>query len=232
MSQEINRIKKVYNSVYKRVANDRQYLWSPFSQVSIFYRQAQEKAYVKLFNQYLTEDFAKLRVLDVGCGDGGFLCFLRTLGVEPKNLYGLDLMDYRIKNAKNFCPSAAHLVCGNGAKLPYKDKYFNLVSQITTFSSVLDRSERLKIAKEMIRVMDKNGYLLWYDMRGGRRGNTLGLEKKEILVLFPKFKVIAIQKIHSPYLAYAAKISPFWAVIFDKLFVFHKTHYLILMQER
>lgn len=230
MSQETNRIKKIYNTVYRQDPNNRAYIWNPCNPVSIFYRQAQERVLIALFNQY-NLDLSQLRVLDVGCGGGGFLRFMGSLGVLPKNLYGLDLMAYRIKDAINYCPNKVDLRVGDGKRLPYPKQSFNFVSQFTVFSAMFDSQVRKNVAKEMMRVLKHHGYILWYDMRGSKSETTCGLEKDEVKALFPGCKTKAVWKIHSPYIGRVAQKSMLLADIWDHLMFFRKTHYLILMQK-
>lgn len=229
MSQEANRIKKVYNTVYRHDPKDRAYLWNPYNAVSIFYRQAQERALITLFNRYKLE-LSQMRVLDIGCGDGGFLRFLLSLGVPSNQLFGQDLMAYRIKTAKDLCPAKTDLKACDAAKLPYQSDRFNLISQFTVFSSILDLKMRQRVAQEMQRVLAPRGYILWYDMRQGFSKNTRGLEIGEIKKLFPKMKVVAAQKLHPPHVTLVARKSILLAEIWDYLMIFRKTHYLILLQ--
>lgn len=231
MSNEIKRIKKVYNTVYRHDPSDRNYIWNPSNPVSIFYRQAQERALIKLFNQ-INLDLSHLRLLDIGCGTGGFLRFMIDLGVHPENLAGLDLMSYRIREAKNICPQGMDLRTGDGEKLPYKDQKFNFISQLTVFSSILDQEMKKKVAQEMMRILSRHGYILWYDMRRGKSENTLGLEMTEIKKLFPGLNVRAAWKLHAPLPYYLIKKSFLLSQISDRLMFFNKTHYLILLQKK
>lgn len=230
MSNEIRRIKKIYNTLYRQDPDNYAYDWNACNPISIFYRQAQERAFTLLISR-LGLKISQLRVLDIGCGAGGFLRFMNSLGVPPKNLHGVDLMTYRIKQAKNCCPPKVDLHVGDGEKLPYPKQSFNFVSQITVFSSILDNQVRQKVAQEMMRVVERHGYILWYDMRRGKSDHTRGLEKDEIKTLFPQCKMKVIWKLHAPYIGHVAKISTLLADILDHVIFFKKTSYLILLQK-
>lgn len=231
MLKETNRIKKIYNTAYRQNTDNYGYIWHPCNPVSIFYRQAQERSIISILKK-LDFKISKLKILDVGCGSGGFLRFMASLGVDPDNLSGLDLMDYRIKEAKRFCPPAVNLCVADAIKLPYKDKNFNLVSQMTAFSAIFDDEIKKNVAKEMFRILKRKGYILWYDMRTHRNDTTLGLEKAEIVKLFPGCELKVLKKMHAPYVSHIAKKSFLLAEIWDHLIFFKKTHYLVLLQKK
>lgn len=230
MSKEIMRIKKVYNTTYRHDPKDRNYIWNPYNPVSVYYRQAQERVIVSLFKRF-DLDFDDKLVLDVGCGNGSLLRFFVSLGMEPANLYGQDLMQYRVDTAKKLSPEKVNYKTCSAEKLPYPDNSFDLVSQFTVFSSILSSKIRIKIAQEMKRVLKPGGYIFWYDMRGGNSKSTRGIGKNEINLLFPSMERVAIIKLHSPYLSKIVTYSPFMAYMWDKIFFLKKTHYLILLKK-
>ena len=95
------------------------------------------------------------RILDVGCGKG-FLLF-DFLKVRPDaEVYGIDISEYAIENAKK--EIQGRLKVGNAVDLPWPDNYFDLVISINTFHNLfnfqLDRA-----LKEFERVGKDNKYL-------------------------------------------------------------------------
>lgn len=95
------------------------------------------------------------RILDVGCGKG-FLLF-DFLKVRPDaEVYGIDISEYAIENAKT--EIQGRLKVGNAVDLPWPDDYFDLVISINTFHNLfnfqLDRA-----LKEFERVGKDNKYL-------------------------------------------------------------------------
>ena len=64
------------------------------------------------------------RILDVGCGKG-FLLFDFTKVVPGVEIYGIDVSEYAVTNAKEEIKD--RLLVGNAALLPYPDKHFDLV---------------------------------------------------------------------------------------------------------
>jgi hypothetical protein len=63
---------------------------------------------------------------------------------------------------------ALRLQVGSATELPYADGEFDLVTQFTCLSSILDDQVRLAVAGEMRRVA-AGGWVLSFDMRGLRR---------------------------------------------------------------
>ena len=103
MTDEIERLRKMYATQYNPDPQDRNYIWNPLNPVSIYYRQAQERAIADLFRRNYPS-LSKLNVLDIGCGSGGLLRFLASLGIPPNQLSGIDLMKNRIKAARQLAP--------------------------------------------------------------------------------------------------------------------------------
>jgi SAM-dependent methyltransferase len=102
------------------------------------------------------------RVLDIGCGSGYFLHRLLEFGAATGT--GVDLSQQRIDSAQQRYPTARFLRA-NAAQLPFADSDFDIVTQFTCLSSVLDGGLRAAIAGEMWRVLRPGGIVLSYDMR-------------------------------------------------------------------
>ena len=73
------------------------------------------------------------KILDVGCGKGFLLYdFFKT---NPESdLYGIDISEYAIKNAKPEIQEKITL--GNATKLPWPDNFFDLVISINTLHNL------------------------------------------------------------------------------------------------
>jgi SAM-dependent methyltransferase len=101
-------------------------------------------------------------VLDVGCGSGYFLNRLREFGAGTAT--GVDLIPERVETARTRYP-ALRFECANAAELPFADGEFDVVTQFTCLSSVLDPALRAAIGAEMWRVTRGGGIVVSYDMR-------------------------------------------------------------------
>jgi len=124
------------------------------------------------------------QVLDVGCGGGGWLTRLASHGLPPENAHGVDLRADAIDRARSYVPSADVRV-GNAAALPFPDESMDLVAQFTMLSSVEDSGVRTAIAREMSRVVRREGVIVSYDFWIQQRNqNTRGITKRELMALF------------------------------------------------
>lgn len=126
------------------------------------------------------------RTLAVGCGAGAELLDLVRYGVPARNVCGIDLSWERAAAAKSRGEGLG-IVRGSGAALPWRDATFDLVSQFTVLSSVLDDPLRRAIAAEMLRVLKPGGAVVWYDFWADNPANRAvrGIRAAEIRALFP-----------------------------------------------
>ena len=95
------------------------------------------------------------KVLDIGAGKG-FLMFDLTKIVPGLEVYGLDISEYAIENAK--IEVKDRIVLGNAIQLPFDENEFRLVYSLNTFHN-LHCYDLDKALKEMERVSSKHKYL-------------------------------------------------------------------------
>jgi ubiquinone/menaquinone biosynthesis C-methylase UbiE len=130
------------------------------------------------------------RIFEIGCGDGEILRHLLTYGAKPENLAGVDLLQDRIESARWLAPHI-EFYSGDAAALPFAEASFDLVCQITVFTSILDPIVRRRVAGEMLRVLKPTGLIFWYDFHIDNPSNpdVRGAKKEEIHSLFPNCSV-------------------------------------------
>jgi SAM-dependent methyltransferase len=181
---ELERARAAYA---ERDAADHPYRWDNPGYVA--YMQRVERDLLQAFTDVGLR-LAGARVLEVGCGTGYFLERLREYGAGA--CHGIDLMESRVAAGRARYPSL-HLRVGNAAELPYADGEFDLVTQFTCLSSILDDDVRAAAAHEMRRAARSGGWVLSFDMRGMRplrrrptRGGTQtkALDEDELRRLF------------------------------------------------
>src|SRR4051794_2258268 len=116
-------------------------------------------------------------VADVGCGYGQWLVECLHWGANVGSLYGIDLDEARIKYAQKSI-GLTNVHTGDASRLPWPDNAFDLVTQFTLFTSILDIELKRKIAQEMLRIVKQDGLILWYDFRynNPRNPNVRGVE--------------------------------------------------------
>jgi SAM-dependent methyltransferase len=130
------------------------------------------------------------RIADIGCGEGNWLLEFVQWGANPARLAGIDLSSQRVAGARRKLPQA-DLHSGDASHLPWPDESFDLVTQFTVFTSVLDSSMKQAMAREMVRVLKPHGAILWFDFRvdNPANRNVRGIRAREIRALFPECSV-------------------------------------------
>jgi len=142
------------------------------------------------------------RVLDVGCGDGTWLLEFVQWGANPSTLCGIDLLPERQSRAKVRIPQA-DIRPGSASELPWPNEFFDLVTQFTVFTSILDPLLKQAVANEMVRVLRPGGAILWFDFRLNNPWNphVRGVRAAEIRHLFPGCEVQLSSVLLAPPLA-------------------------------
>jgi SAM-dependent methyltransferase len=156
---ELERARAAYRA--RDSAADTPYRWD--NPGYVLYVQSVERALLRAFHDAGVEP-AGARVLDVGAGSGYFLHRLREYGAGES--VGVDLLEERIAAARERYP-VLDLRVGDAANLPFANGSFDLVTQFTCLSSIVDDDVRLAAATEMRRVA-AGGWVLSFDMRGAR----------------------------------------------------------------
>lgn len=175
----------------------------------------------------------KVVVLDVGCGGGGELRNMIRYGAIPSNLHGIDLLPDRIAAARMLSPNI-DFVCGDASKLPYEDESMDVVMQFTVFTSILEGKMKRDIAREMLRVLKRDGIILWYDFHTDNPANpnVRAVKKKEIYELFKNCEIYLKRTTLAPPIARA--IAPFSNIlcqILEKIPLL-RTHYLGIVRKK
>jgi SAM-dependent methyltransferase len=193
--RELQRAREVYQRAYQIDWRDLTYRWHPRNPAALAYRHEREEALTRLLNR-LPLDLPTAYVLDVGCGYGGLLRLFLEWGADPARLYGVDLAHERLAWARRLTPGVRY-VEQSADQLPFCAAVFDLVCQLTLFSSILDADLRRAAAVELGRVLRPGGVLLWFDIDAiGDTRDTHGIGMAELRRLFPGYHVAAVQRLH------------------------------------
>ncbi|HZP44567.1 MAG TPA: class I SAM-dependent methyltransferase [Candidatus Binataceae bacterium] len=197
---EEDRIKAVYAG---RTADDIRY--SAFNSAHLLAVQQLHAEILALLHRRGHADLRSQTILDVGCGRGELLRRLLDWGARPANVVGIDLLPERIAEAKALSPADLRLVCGSARQLDLPSASFDLVFQLTVFTSILERRLKQEIAAEMMRVLRPDGLIVWYDyyFNNPRNPNVRGVGKREISELFPGCAIVLRRITLAPPLARA-----------------------------
>ena len=143
-------------------------------------------AFARSLGRYGFAALQSKSILEVGCGTGQWLRDFVKWGARPDKLAGIDLLADRLSTAQQLCPQGVRIQCANAAQLPFADNVFDLVFQSTVFTSILDSELRHRVAAEMMRVLKRDGVIVWYDYHLNNPWNqdVRGVKRREIYKLF------------------------------------------------
>jgi len=228
-SREEARIRAVYA---RRRGDHARYSW--FKPGHLFMIQERERRLLGLLRRRGFEPLAEKTILEVGCGTGYWLREFINWGAQPKNVVGVDLVPEYVVTAKKLCPEDVRIQCGSAADLAFPNNTFDLVLQSTVFTSILDSGMKQRIASEMLRVLQKNGVIVWYDYHVNNPWNpdVQGVKKREIYSLFRGCQIDLHRITLAPPLA--RRIAPrSWllASLLERIPLLC-THYLGIIQKR
>jgi SAM-dependent methyltransferase len=179
---EQDRIRNVYRRWHGGAALER-YAWHRpeiLQQVA-----ARSRAFAALLSETVGGDLSALRVLDVGCGTGGFLRQLIDWGADPARLTGTELQQDRLDRAQR-C-TAPGVAWRLGALDTLGLRGYDLVTAQTVFSSVLDPDMRRELAGQMWRALRPGGWVLVFDFRynNPRNRNVRKVTRAELAAWWP-----------------------------------------------
>ena len=224
---EEERIRAVY-------AKREQSRYSPFNPAHSLIVYEIETQLLELLRRRKCTNLSSQKILEVGCGSGYWLRRMIEWGAVPANVFGIDLLDDRIAAARETSPQKINLFCGSATELDFDQGNFDIVSQFTVFSSILDAPTKKKIAEEMLRVAKPAGLIIWFDYFIGnpRNPDVRGVTKNEIAALFPGCEVSLKRVLLAPPIARA--IAPYSQILCSALsrVPLLCTHYLGAIQKR
>jgi ubiquinone/menaquinone biosynthesis C-methylase UbiE len=210
--------------------------WQRYSVASpgaLFMYQQRVRDVVRLLSRSGCFPLTETRILDIGCGGGGWLVDFESWGATQSNLAGIDLDPPRVEQARMRL-RAADIREGDASALPWEDGSFDLIVQGTVFTSILDAAMRHAVAREMTRLLAPGGAVLWYDFRydSPRNPDVRGVRAGEIRELFPELG----GRLHRVTLAppLSRRLAPrAWSVarLLESLRVLN-THYLALLRRQ
>jgi ubiquinone/menaquinone biosynthesis C-methylase UbiE len=205
--------------------------YSLFDAATLRRVQQRERATLALLHAAGLDRLGAYRVLDVGCGSGGELVTFVRWGAWPTRLHGVDLLLDRLALARRRLPHARWLAAA-GEALPFADATFDLVTQFTVFTSVLDAALRARIAAEMRRVLRPSGAIVWYDfwLPNPLNPDVRPVTRAELRRLFPGWRCVVRRLTLAPPLARAlASRAPLLCALLERV-PWLCTHDLALLQ--
>jgi SAM-dependent methyltransferase len=228
---EEDRIRAVYDARKRRAEIRKSPLPSPGD---VYITQSRDALVLRILARETKSAINDLKVLEVGCGSGGWLRTFVQWGFDPEKLFGVELLVDRVQEARKLCAPLVTVKQGNASRLDFADDAFDIVLQSTVFTSILSLDLRRAVAAEMLRVTKPRGFVLWYDfhVNNPRNPDVRGIGKREIRQLFPhcdaRFEPITL----APPLA--RRLAPFSFALCRLLEAvpLSCTHYLAVIRKR
>lgn len=226
---EVEEIVRRYDR--RKIAQD-QNLYSYFNLGNLYITQQLERKILNILDRYGFNPLYDKKILDVGCGGGGWLRNFIKWGAKPKNLFGVDLLEDNIKIAKETFPNINFAV-GNAESLALPDKTFDIVIQSTVFTSIFNFEMKRNIAEQMMRLVKNDGIILWHDFFYDNPNNpdVKGIKKREIKQLFPyctyDFNKVTLAP---PIVRVLAPRSWLLCYILEKIPLL-RTHYIVIIKK-
>jgi ubiquinone/menaquinone biosynthesis C-methylase UbiE len=157
---------------------------------NLFSYHGQQRAVLSALERSRMIPLDSRRILDIGCGHGQWLSHFETLQARRDKLAAIELDPRRAAASQERFPGADIRV-GDATHLPWPNEEFDIVTQSTVFTSILDGPTRAVVAAEMLRVLKPAGHIVWYDFLfdNPRNPNVRGVRRNQIHGLFPNCRI-------------------------------------------
>jgi len=228
--RELERIRTEYARREREVPEE---YYSIHSEGNLFLYTQRIRAVIQVLNQ---KNFFPLRgkkILEVGFGKGNWLLDFERWGASQGDLYGIELNERRAAHAQMRFP-LSELRVGDASRLPWPNETFDLVLQSTVFSSILSTPMKQSVAREMIRVLEPHGVILWYDFHcdNPKNPHVRGIGAREIKELFSPC-VVNLRRVTlaPPISRWLAPRSWLLSHLLERIRILN-THYLAVIEKR
>ncbi len=134
----VEKVSKDYDSISTEFHQTRQHSWPEFNQILPYLKNHQ-------------------KILDIGCGNGRFLKFLKEEKIDS-DYKGVDISPKLLEQAKKSLGESMFLE-GSFLKLPVETNSKDLVVSIAAFHHLPSKEYRQKALQEIRRVLSENGLL-------------------------------------------------------------------------
>jgi phospholipid N-methyltransferase len=140
-------------------------------------------------------DFQDLSLLEIGAGNSSNAKIFIDLGIKSQNICFNELLPERILAIKTHFPNNT-VFEGNAIEIEINQK-FDIVFQSTVFTSILNNSDREKLAKKMLNLLKPNGIILWYDFiyNNPKNKDVKKVDVKELKSLFSNSSKLYYKKV-------------------------------------
>ncbi len=132
-----------------------------FDEIAEDYNNSSDGRFVKCMYEEIVNRISEIQpknILDLGCGNGNVLAALAKC--TTYKLFGLDLSENMISEAKKRLNDDVELKIGDSENLPYEDNKFDVIICNASFHHYIHPK---KVLNEIKRVLTPNGILILGD---------------------------------------------------------------------
>lgn len=132
-----------------------------FDQIAGNYDDSHDGKFVRCMYQEIVDRVLACegtKLLDLGCGNGNVLASL--VSYPEKELYGMDLSEKMIEEARQRLPEGVNLCVGDAERLPYADQSFDIIICNASFHHYPKPDV---VLEEIRRVLKKGGIFILGD---------------------------------------------------------------------
>jgi len=100
------------------------------------------------------------RILDLGCGTGGWVRFMAELKDDASDIVGLDLSAERIAFSRKMSPESTHYIQGDIKKVSeyFKPQSFDLITAFVSLMYLRDLIEVKQLMQSIASLLSQGGY--------------------------------------------------------------------------
>lgn len=149
----LQEVKKTYSAIAHEFDGTRDRPWPDFE---VFLAKLKKQGSRNFAQQNKQGSVKKLKLLDVGCGNGRLSHFLKK---EPIEYIGIDNNRTMLRIAKKKNPQAKFRY-GDVCKLPFPARSFDTVWSIAVLHHLPNKTLQLKALREIKRVLIRGGSLM------------------------------------------------------------------------
>lgn len=139
-------------------------IYSELNPIGLHQAYKIKKVFTEIFRDLksMEIDFTMSKILDVGCGEGGFLRYIAELKGNCKDLYGLDMSQVRINKADSINPQINYFI-GDMVEFKDSDIKFNIITAINVFMHLNTKDEIIDALTNIYSMLESGGVFIWYD---------------------------------------------------------------------
>lgn len=128
--------------------------------LTLFKDQVLEYKLTDILLRYGYFPLGKVKILDMGCGEGRFLRKFIDWGANPVNLSGIDINEGIIELARDLCAPGIDFTIGGGDCMPYADQSFDIIINVGVLQCIMNNDLFGAVAQECMRVLRDDGIMI------------------------------------------------------------------------